>query len=212
MGEQARDLLVEHVGFGEIAEADRAAPDLILIGRADAALRRADLDALGHRAFAMRIELAVQRQDQADVFRDLQIVGRDGDALPRELADLVDEMMRIEHHAVADDRQLARPHDARRQQRELVDDAVDDERMAGIVPTLEAHDDIRLARQPIDDLALALVAPLRADDHHIRHCVRSIPARARQAPNTTKPRPTAMVVGAHCGNGLADRGRGVKGW
>ena len=61
------------------------------------------------------------------------------------------------------------PHDAGRQQRELVGDAVDDQRVAGIVAALEAHDDIGALRQPVDDLALALIAPLGADHRDIRH-------------------------------------------
>ena len=42
------------------------------------------------------------------------------DALRRELVDLFDQRVRVEHDAVADDRQLAGPHDAGRQQRQLV--------------------------------------------------------------------------------------------
>jgi hypothetical protein len=34
---------------------------------------------------------------------------------------------------------------------------------------LEAHDDVGLLRQPVDDLALPLVAPLGADDDNIGH-------------------------------------------
>jgi hypothetical protein len=34
---------------------------------------------------------------------------------------------------------------------------------------LETDDDVGLLRQPIDNLALALVAPLRAYDYDIRH-------------------------------------------
>src|SRR5437868_8115155 len=41
--------------------------------------------------------------------------------------------------------------------------------MAGIVAALEAHDDIGLLRQPVDDLALPFVAPLGADDDNIGH-------------------------------------------
>src|ERR1700704_5632159 len=44
--------------------------------------------------------------------------------------------------------------------------------MAGIVAALEAHDDIGLLRQPVDDLALPLVAPLGADDDNIGHFYR----------------------------------------
>jgi len=41
--------------------------------------------------------------------------------------------------------------------------------MAGIMAALEAHHDIGALRQPIDDLALAFVTPLGADDHDIGH-------------------------------------------
>ena len=154
----------------QIHHPDRPPSDLVLVGRPDAAARRADLGAgVGGCVFAEPVELAVQRQDERRVLGDLQAVGRDVDALRLELGDLGNEGMRIEHDAVADDRQLAFAHDARRQQRQLVDLAVDDQRVAGIVAALEADHHIRALRQPVDDLALALVAPLRADDHHIGH-------------------------------------------
>src|SRR3546814_17188990 len=41
--------------------------------------------------------------------------------------------------------------------------------MAGIVAALEADDRVGAAGQPVDDLALALVAPLRPDDGNICH-------------------------------------------
>ena len=152
----------------EVHDADGAAADLVLIGRADAALGGADLAVAGLR-LAQRVELAVERQDQRRVLGDAEIVA--ARSRRPELADLVDllgERPRIDHHAVADHRELALAHDARRQQRQLVGDAVDHERMAGIVAALEAHDDIGALGEPIDDLALAFVAPLGADDHDIR--------------------------------------------
>ena len=77
--------------------------------------------------------------------------------------------MRVEDHTVADDRELAAAHHAGRQQRQLVDLAIDHQRVAGIVAALETHHDIGALGQPVDDLAFALIAPLRADDHHIGH-------------------------------------------
>ena len=115
------------------------------------------------------VEFLVQRQDQRRVLGDAQIVRRDLDALLLELGDLVDQRAGIEHHAVADDRQLAWPHDAGRQQRKLVGGAIDDQRMAGIMAALEANHDVGLLRQPVDNLALALVAPLGADHDNIGH-------------------------------------------
>ena len=49
----------------------------------------------------------------------------------------------------------------------------DDDRVPGIGPALVTADDIRLLREQVDDLALALVAPLRADDDGRRHCAQS---------------------------------------
>ena len=45
--------------------------------------------------------------------------------------------------------------------------AADDQRMARVVSALKAHHSLRVIRQPVYDLALALVAPLGADDHDV---------------------------------------------
>src|SRR5690606_23296224 len=60
------------------------------------------------------------------------------------------------------DRQRA-AHDPGRQQRKLVNLVTDDERVPGIVAALKAYHGIGPARQPVDDLALSLIAPLGAD-------------------------------------------------
>src|SRR5262249_6023742 len=62
-----------------------------------------------------------------------------------------------------------RSHDPGRKQRELVGGAVDNQRVAGVMAALEAHDDIRLLAQPVDDFAFAFIAPLGTDHHDIRH-------------------------------------------
>jgi hypothetical protein len=41
--------------------------------------------------------------------------------------------------------------------------------MAGIVAALVADDNVRPLREPVHDLALAFIAPLRTDDSYIRH-------------------------------------------
>ena len=168
MRQQALDLAVERRAVGEIHQPDGAPSDLVLVGGTDAAPRRADAERRVC-GFADRVELAVQRQDQRRVLGDAQIVGSDIDALFLEMGDLVEQRLRVEHHAIADDRQLSRPHDARGQQRELVGGAIDHQGVAGIMAALEADDDVGLLGQPIDDLALALVAPLGADHDNICH-------------------------------------------
>src|SRR5579884_380438 len=96
MREEARDLLIERVRLGKVHKADGAAADLVFVSRTDAALGRADLDRIVGGALAMRIELAMDGEDQRDIVGDLQIVRRDGDALRFDFLDLLDEMMRIE--------------------------------------------------------------------------------------------------------------------
>ena len=64
---------------------------------------------------------------------------------------------------------------------------VDHQRVPGVVPALEARDHVRPLAQPVDDLALALVAPLRADDHHVAHA--ASPSRAAPGYIGCAPRP-----------------------
>jgi hypothetical protein len=79
--------------------------------------------------------------------------------------DLFDQHRRVNHHAAADQpyrvlREDPRRHEMNLERPELVDDG-----MPGVVPAVEARHVIRLLRQKIHRLALALVAPLRTD-----HC------------------------------------------
>ena len=164
--QQPVDLGLQRLAVGEVGDADRAAADLVLVGRADAAAGGADLvDRLG---FAGDVELAVQGQDQRGVVGQHQHVGGDRDALRADPVDLGQQRPGIDDDAVADHRELAL-HDPRRQQRELVDLVADHQRVAGVVPALEAHHHVGPRRQPVHELALALVAPLGADHRHIGH-------------------------------------------
>ncbi len=74
--QQLVDLGRQGVGVGEVADADRAARRLVLVGRADAAAGGADLAgalvAALAGALARAVELAVQRQDQGRVLGDAQ--------------------------------------------------------------------------------------------------------------------------------------------
>ena len=176
-----RPSLASVVGIGEVADADGAAADLVLVGRADAAAGGADLARPPRASSRSTVELAVQRQDQRGVLGEQQVLRRDRHALLAQRLDLRQQRPGIDHHAVADDRQLARPHHARGQQAQLVGRVADDQRVAGIVAALEAHHDVGALGQPVDDLALALVAPLGADHRHIRHACSSPRFYARPA-------------------------------
>ena len=153
---------------GEVANPDRPAPDLVLVGRADAAPGGAEL-LVAAPFLAGAVERAVRRQDQRRVVGELQGLRGNFDALGADRVDLVEQCPGIDDDAVADDRQFAGPHHARGQQAQLVLDIADDDGVAGIVAALKADHDIGALRQPVDDLALALVAPLGADDGDIAH-------------------------------------------
>ena len=173
MRKKALDLDRERRRVGKVDHTDGAAAGLVFIGRPDAALCRADLHArIG--AFAHLVEFAMDGQDQDCIFRDLEVLRRDLHALGRDLVHFLGEGPGIEHDAIPQNGELAGPHDARWQQRELVGDAIDDERMACIVTTLEAHHDVGSLRQPVHDLALALVSPLGADYCNICHFIQCL--------------------------------------
>ena len=91
--------------------------------------------------------------------------------------DLVGQHARVDDDAVADHAELAGVEDARRDQVELERLAVADDRVAGVVAALEAHDDVGPLGEQVDDLALALVAPLGADDHDAWHGPQSVGSR-----------------------------------
>ena len=168
MHQNTIDFAAERFEVLQILHPDSASPNLVFIRRPNAAPRRADLTGTGC-GFAQLIELAMQRQDQRRVFSDAQILARDDDLLRREFVDFRNQRPRIDDNAVADDGELARPHHARWQQRQLVRRAANNQRVAGVVTALKAHDNVGTLREPIDNLALALVAPLGTDNHNVGH-------------------------------------------
>src|SRR5690606_27753503 len=213
MQEQLVDPMRQHVRRREVAHPYRAARDLVLVRRTDAAPGSADRagagTARGARPLARPVELAVQGQDQGRVLGDAQVVRSDRDAARAQRLDLVEQGPGIDHNAVADDRQLARAHHAGRQQAELEGLAVDHQGVAGVVPALEAHHHLGALRQPVDDLPLALVAPLGADHGDVGHVALSSPpaGMGRARPLSTKrwrgssPRPerrSQNLSALHC--------------
>ena len=147
----------------QVAHADAAPADLVLVGRADAARRRANL-ALATPRFRQDVQLAVVGQDDVRLLADQQTPVH-GDAHPRQLVDLLEERLRVDDNAVADDAGDAGMQDAGRNEMEDELGALHIDRVAGVVAALVARDGRKVGRQHVDDLPFALVAPLRA-----QHC------------------------------------------
>ena len=95
------DVLLEAARVGQIADADAAPGDLVLVRRPDAARGRPDL-ALAAARFRQQIQIAMVGQDEVRLVAD-DDAGADVDAGLRELVHLGKERLRIDHHAVADD-------------------------------------------------------------------------------------------------------------
>jgi hypothetical protein len=112
--------------------------------------------------FALLIEYAVVRQDKVSAIANEQVlINFDSQfAQPFYLGDQRD---RIDNNAVSNHANFAAPEDSRRDQVQNVLKAAMDDSVPGIVAALTADNNVGLASKHVDDLALALVAPLHAD-------------------------------------------------
>ena len=164
---------------GEVRRPDAAAPDLVLVRRPDAARRGADALVSAPR-LRQRLEVAVVGQDDVGPVADEQPAA-DLDALRRQGVDLREQRLRVDHHAVADDAPHARMQDARRQQVQNELGAAHPHRVAGVVASLVTRHNGRVGGEEVDDLALALVTPLRTDDGDVHALPRPVKA-GRRAP------------------------------
>jgi hypothetical protein len=164
--EERLELLGEARRLEQVLHAKRAPRDLVLVGGADPASRRADLQGVAEPRFASLVERDVDRQHQRAGRRKGEPRAH-VDARLLEFADLLHERGGRHYDAVADqDRDAVAQHARRNQAQDRLAPA-DDERVTRVVPALEAHDTLRAFGQPVDDLALAFVAPLRADDDDV---------------------------------------------
>ena len=128
---------------GQVADADAAARDLVLVRRPDAARCRADL-ALAAPRLRQQVEVAVIRQDEVRLVADDNPVA-DVDAGAGELVDFGEQRLRIDDHAVADDARDAGMQNAGRNQPQHELRAVDVHGVPGVVSALIPGDDAKSA-------------------------------------------------------------------
>ena len=105
----------------------------------------------------------MKRQYQGTGFADAQ-PRTHFNTLSFQLRNFLEEMVNRQHDAVADIAFHAGAHHPTRNQIQCRFNAIDDQRMASVVPTLKANHALRQLGEPVDQLALALIAPLSA--HH----------------------------------------------
>ena len=167
LGERDLDLLAQDLRLEQVLDADPEPRRLVRVGRADPALGRADLQlrrAAARSPWSMR---DVPRHDQVRVARDAH-AARSRSRAPRA------RRARRRRPRGSITQPAPRTHSLPRRipdghVAELVRLAVGDDRVAGVRAALVAADEVGVLREQVDDLALALVAPLRADDHGRGH-------------------------------------------
>ena len=158
--------LGKYIAVHEVADADAYAVDFVGIARSDTVFRRADFS-VTLEFFIFFINADMIRHDDMRTrgnfqFADLHTFG--GHAF-----DFFKEDFRIDNDAAADDASFVGKEDPRRQETQCKGLIVDDDRMAGVIPTLGADDDIGLLGQIIYNLTFTFVAPLGSDYHCCSH-------------------------------------------
>ena len=116
VGQQTFDAQIQRGFVRQIGHADHTATHLVLVTGTNTATCGADF---GNRilAFPRAVQFAVDRQDQRGIFRDHQVFGGNFHPLPAQFFHFGDKGPGVQHHAVADHRQLAFAQQARGQHR-----------------------------------------------------------------------------------------------
>ena len=104
------DPLAENFGIGQITNPNGAARHLVLIGRPDAAPRRADL-VRPARLLDGTVQIGMQGQDQAGIVGNFQRVRPDFDTHLDDFLDLAKQGPGVDDDAIPDDADLARADD-----------------------------------------------------------------------------------------------------
>src|SRR6266545_243299 len=152
----------QRLGIDQVAHPDPEASDLVLEDGPDASQRRAGPQ-VPLQLLLESVEDLVVRHDDVGPVADAEVA--DGMATLPRLVDLLEELRGLDDHPVPD--QVHRPlaEHARRQEVERVQVLAHLDGVPGVRAALETHDDVRLVREEVDDLALALVPELAADGH-----------------------------------------------
>ena len=159
-----RNASLESLTILRVAPANAASGDIVHVGRANSAPGSADGPS------SNTITQDVPRQNEMCLVTDQQ-AGM-GPAQPRfEGRELITQHNRVDYDAVADDAGLVRVKNSRGQQVKGVALVVHHHRMTCIVTALVTNHrrEARLGGQRVNNLALALITPLSAQNHQVSH-------------------------------------------
>ena len=165
-GNRLRQTLSEVGWIEQITNLQPDAANLVGVGRADAAMRRAD-SAVPARGLVELVQVYVIGQHQLSTLGNPQAIQRD--AALGQLVHLVQERLRINDGTTADEARHARLEDAGRDEVEFEDSVLVDNGMAGIVTALKADDKVGLLGKEVNNASLAFISPLSTDNRRDRH-------------------------------------------
>ena len=163
--QQLTELGGETLTVEQITNAQTTTRYLVFISRANATASGADLR-IATGFLTGLIEGHVVRQDQRAGWADTQTLAH-RHTLLFQFDDFTHQRIRRNYHAVADQALHVFAQDAGGDQVQNGFFAVDYQGVASIVTTLITHNSCSLFGQQVDDLALAFIAPLGAQDYDI---------------------------------------------
>ncbi len=155
------ELLLQEAGLLQVPYPEADPADLVGIGRPNASPGGTQ-PVIAALPLLELVQDGVPGHDHVRPVRDDQVV--DADPARLHLVHLLEQHARVEHHPVADDAGGARIQNPRWDQVEAKLLAATDHGMTGVVPALRADNHAGPLGQEVDDLPLALVPPLPADE------------------------------------------------
>ena len=123
------------------------------------ALAEEALGDLVHGAVVLRDDVGISADDELG---DIHSAGT-------QRIELLEQHLDVDDDAVRDDRNDSLGQDAARQQVQRILLVADDDRVTGVVATVELHDVVDATAKKVGGLALAFVSPLGADDDDSWH-------------------------------------------
>ena len=169
----------QDLGIQQVLHPQPDPPGPVGVGRSDAAVGRAE-GLVPQSCLEGPVERQMVGQDH--VRAPAHAHRRGVDSACGERVELPDQRVRVDHHARSDHAADVRIEHARGHEVQLEHLVARLDRVAGVVAALVAHDHGDLLGQEVRCLALALVAPLQADDHGRRHVQASSGATKRPRP------------------------------
>ena len=146
----------------QVVNMQRAPRHLVFVGWSNALAGRANPGIGALRGFTRAVKRGVVAENERATRADLE-ARTNFDTAAFQFLDFGKQVVDVKHDTVADVAVHAGANDSRGNQVELVDLVAHNKRMACIVTALEAHDALCVISQPIDNLALALIAPLSSN-------------------------------------------------